>query len=104
MLHGCGFVIRFDKMELVPGVLVAPMHVMNQNTMNETGRILGKDWLTHDQSCMWGSDSLVNIRVMKGNLLTCRCGVCLKRLIRKAPRKSLKQPFRTVGMYNNALD
>jgi hypothetical protein len=68
-------------MELIPGVLMAPMIITNQNTIDETGRIIEKDRLAHDQSYMWGSDSLVNSRIMKDDLSPYRFGSCLKRLI-----------------------
>ena len=65
-------------MELIPGVLMAPMNITNQNTIDKTGRIIGKDWLTHNQSYKWASNSSVNSRAVKDTLLPCRFGACLK--------------------------
>ena len=58
------------------------MNIMNQNTIDEHGRIVGKDRLTHDQSYEWsGSGTSVNSRVEKERLLPCRFGACIKRII-----------------------
>eukprot|EP00957_Ditylum_brightwellii_P140428 10699504-Ditylum_brightwellii.AAC.1 len=46
---------------------------MKQNTIDETGRIVEKDRLTHDQSCEWSGGKLVNSRVDKDALLPCIC-------------------------------
>ena len=54
VMYGWGLVLSLDNMKLVPGILVAPMNIMNQNTSNETGQIIGKDRLTHNQSYKWG--------------------------------------------------
>ena len=57
MKYGYGLVLPLDKIKLIPGVLMAPMNIMNQNTINETWQIIGKDRLTHDQSYKWGSET-----------------------------------------------
>jgi hypothetical protein len=67
--HGYGLVLPLDKMKLIPGVLMAPMNIINQNTIDETGKIIVKDRLTHDQSYKWGSETSVNSRVRKEELL-----------------------------------
>jgi hypothetical protein len=48
ILHGHGPVLPLDNMELIPGVLVALMNITNQDTINNTIQIIGKDWLTHN--------------------------------------------------------
>jgi hypothetical protein len=44
---------------------MAPMNIMAQNTINELGRIVPKDRLTHDQSWKWSSGTSVNSRIKK---------------------------------------
>ena len=61
--YGYGLVLSLDKMKFIPGVLMAPMNIVNQNTINKTGQIIGKCRFTHDQSYKWGSDTSVNSRV-----------------------------------------
>ena len=48
--HGCGLILPLDKIERIPGALLAPMNGMKQNSFDECGRIVEKDRLTHDQS------------------------------------------------------
>ena len=82
--YGYGLVLPLDKIKLIPGVLMAPMNIMNQNTINETGQIIGKDRLTHNQSYKWGSGTSVNNRVQKEELLPCIFGACIKQIIKWA--------------------
>jgi hypothetical protein len=94
--HGYGLVLPLDKMKLIPGVLMAPMNIMNQNTINETGQIIGKDRLTHDQSYKWGSETSVNSRVRKEELLPCRFGACIKRIVNWAVAARRKYPDKRI--------
>ncbi len=57
------------------------MNIMAQNTINEFGWIIPKDWLTHDQSWKWSSGTSVNSRVQKDLLQACRYSFCIQRLI-----------------------
>ena len=72
--YGYALVVPLSKFERIPGALMAPMNIMNQNTIDECGRIIGKDRLTHDQSYKWGSGTSVNSRVEKSELLPCMFG------------------------------
>jgi hypothetical protein len=65
----------------IPGALMAPMNIMEQNTIDESGNIIPKQRLTHDQSFEWSSGTSVNSRVHFDTLLPCRYGGCLRRLI-----------------------
>ncbi len=38
------------KAEKIPGILIDPMNIQKQNTIDEFGRIIPKDRQTHDQS------------------------------------------------------
>jgi hypothetical protein len=46
------------------------MNIQKQNTTNEHGWIMSKDYLTHDQS-----------RVITGELLPCMFGSCIRRIV-----------------------
>jgi hypothetical protein len=53
--------IPLDSVTKVKGLVMAPMNIMAQNTIDEHGRIVPKDRLTHDQSWIWsGSGTSVN--------------------------------------------
>ena len=94
--HGYGLVLPLDKLRRIPGALLAPMNVMKQNTIDEFGRIVEKDRLTHDQSYKWGSGTSANSRVDKGLLLPCKFGAFLKRLMNWAVAARKKHPNRRI--------
>ena len=94
VFHGYGFALPLSKIREIPGVLIAPMNIMKQNTIDEHGRVTEKDRLTHDQSYEWSSGSSVNSRVDKGVLLPCRFGACLKRLMNWAVAARRMHPGR----------
>jgi len=79
--HGYAVAFPLSKAHLIPGVLIAPMNIMHQNTIDETGRIVEKERLTHDQSYIFGSGTSVNSRVRADELMPCMYGACLRRLI-----------------------
>ena len=65
--HGFGLVLPLDRLDRIPGALLAPMNATQQNTIDEHGRIMEKDRLTHDPSYEWSSGTSVNSRVKKRN-------------------------------------
>ena len=81
VVHGYGLVLTLSKIDRIPGVLLAPMNVMTQNKIDEHRRIVEKYRLNHDKSYKWRSGTSVNSRVDKDDLLPCRFGACLKRLM-----------------------
>ncbi len=93
---GFGLVIPLSTVNNIPGALIAPMNIMEQNTIDEHGTIIPKQHLTHDQSFKWTSGTSVNSRVNFTKCLPCGYGACLQRLInfmvaahRKYPDKRL---------------
>jgi hypothetical protein len=61
--QGYGLVLPLYKVKRIPGVPMAPMNIVNQNTINEHGQIVGKNRLTRDQSYKRGSETSVNSMV-----------------------------------------
>jgi hypothetical protein len=53
--YGYSIPIPLKSIKLIPGLEMAPMNVMAQNTIDKLGRIVPKDRLTHDQSWKWSS-------------------------------------------------
>jgi hypothetical protein len=58
--YGFGLTIPFSMAHSIQGVLLALMNIMKQNTIDEQGRIIPMDRLTHDQSYAWRSGTSVN--------------------------------------------
>ena len=96
VLFGYGLVLPLESLRAIPGALLAPMNTMKQNTIDEHGRIIEKDRLTHDESYTWGSGTSVNSRVVKDSLLPCRFGACLKRLMNWAVAARKKYPNKRI--------
>ncbi len=57
------------------------MNIMAQNTIDELGRIIPKDRLTHDQSWKWSYGTLVNSRVGQELLQECRYGFFIRQIV-----------------------
>ena len=73
--------LPLDKIAQIPGVLLAPLNIQAQNTINERGEIIPQNQLTHDQSWKWQSGTSVNSRVNTDELMPCYFGQALRRLI-----------------------
>ena len=79
--YGYSLPVPLQKVSKMPGAILAPMNIQTQNTIDEHGKIIEKDRLTHDQSFEWKHGGSVNMRVIKERLLPCMFGKCLSRLI-----------------------
>jgi hypothetical protein len=79
--RGFAIPLPLSKIIQIPGILLAPLNIQAQNTINERGEIIPKNRLTHDHSWKWQSGSSVNSRVIKEELMTCYFGRALRRLI-----------------------
>jgi len=78
--HGYAVTFPLSKAVSIQGISLAPMNIMHQNSIDESGRIVEKDQLTHDQSFMFGLETSVNSRARTDNMLPCMYGACLRRL------------------------
>ena len=92
VVHGYGLPLPLPKLSRIPGVVLAPMNIQAQNTINEFGQIIEKDRLTHDQSFDFSPDSSVNSRVVWDDLPPVRYGQCMRRIINKAVATRRKYP------------
>ena len=79
--YGYSVPIHLTSVTKIPGLEMAPMNIMAQNTIDELGRVVPKDRLTHDQSWKWGSGTSVNSHVQRELLQECRYGFCIQRII-----------------------
>ncbi len=78
---GYAIPLLLDSINKIPGVLLAPLNIIWQNTIDEHGPVIKKDWLTHYQSYCWDSATLVNSCVKWKELVPCLFGAVLKQLI-----------------------
>ncbi len=76
----------------IPELCTAPMIIMAQNMIDELGRIVPKDRLTHDQSWKWSSSTSVNSCVQKELLQACHYGFCIHQLVNWAVAARRKHP------------
>jgi hypothetical protein len=89
--------LPLQKAKLIPDLLFNPMNIQNQNTIDETSKIVDKERLTHNQSYKWGgSRTLVNSRTIKELLMPCMYGTCLKGLIDWTVATRRKHPNRWI--------
>jgi hypothetical protein len=84
--------VPLSSIQLIPGLVMAPMNIMEQNTIDKFGWIIQKDRLTHDQSWKWSSGTSVNSGVWKELLHACQYGFCICRLINWAIAARKKYP------------
>jgi len=95
--YGYCIPLPLRKAKQIPQLLFAPMNIQRQNTIDETGKIIDKERLTHDQSYKWsGSGTSVNSRIIKEALMPCMYGTCLKRIINWTVAARRKYPGRRI--------
>lgn len=95
--YGYAFPIPLNAVTRVPGLLMAPMNIAPQNTIDETGKIISKDRLTHNQSYKWkSSGTSVNSRIRKHELLPCMFGHAIRRIINWIVTARLRFPNRKI--------
>jgi hypothetical protein len=80
VIHGYSLPIPLSSIKSIPGLVMAPINIMAQNTINENGQIIPKDQLTHNQSWQGSSKMSVNSRTKKELLQACRFGFCIRRI------------------------
>ena len=92
VVRGFALPLPLDKIKKVPGVLLAPLNIQLQKTINKRGKIIPKNRLTHNQSWEWQSGTSVNSHVDTSKLMPCYFGSALKQIINwaVAARKNIQ--------------
>ena len=90
--RGFALPLPLYKIKKIPGVLIAPLNIQLQKTINERGEIIPKHRMTHDQSWTWQSKTSVNSRVDEEQLMPCYFGQAMKRIINWAVAVRKKNP------------
>ena len=88
--------LSLDKAQKIPGILLTPMNIQKQNTINKLGQIVEKDCLTHNQSYKWLSGMSVNSHMNMEELLLCMFGTCIKKIVNWAVSARQKFPKSTI--------
>jgi hypothetical protein len=60
--YRCSLHVPLSSVQSILGLMMAPMNIMEQNTIDKFGQIIPKDRLTDDQSWKWSSGTSVNSR------------------------------------------
>ena len=91
--HGFALPLPLEKISRIRGVLLAPLNIASQDTIDEQGKCIPKKRLTHDQSYIFnGSGTSVNSRVDKTKLTPCLFGWAIRRLTHWIVSARLKYP------------
>ena len=79
----CGWQLPLPRhlISKLPGVVIAPLGLVSQSTINSRGEHVPKHRLTHDQSFNFTPGSSVNSRVIVDVLTPCCYGTALRRFI-----------------------
>ena len=95
--HGYALPLPLDKITRIPGICMAPLNIQPQWTINELGKIVAKDRLTHDQNfVLTKSGTSVNSRMDTDLLQQCKFGKCLLRLINCTVAARQKYPNKRI--------
>jgi hypothetical protein len=78
--RGYNLPLPINKAMEIPGLLLNPMGIEHQNTINALGEIVDKKRLTHDTSFGFEGIPAHNKRLHLDQLVGCKFGWCLKRI------------------------
>jgi hypothetical protein len=103
VVHGFALPLLLPKIKNIKGALLAPLNIQAQHSINEMGRIVVKDCLTHNQSYKWTQSQMsVNSRTKKDKLLPCVYGGVVRRLVNWAVTACRRYP--TTRIYATKID
>ncbi len=96
--HGYSLPLPLQKIHLLPGILLAPMNIVEQDTIDEHGNTIPKFRLTHDQSFKFenGSNTSLNSRLFREELHPCYFGWVIRRLVNWIVAARRKHPNRRI--------
>ena len=82
VIHGYCLPFPLSAIKSIPGAIVSPLKIAEQNTINKRGEIIPSKRLTHNQSMLYkSSNTSVHSRVIKEKLPPIMYGHALLRLI-----------------------
>jgi hypothetical protein len=96
--HGFNLPLPLPMAHLIPGILVSPMNIATQNTIDYLGNIVPKDRLTHDHTMQFFERSSINSRSNLADHEPCHFGHALDRFFHLLVHLRLKHPTRRIMM------
>ena len=93
---GYSLLLPLEAATQIRDALIAPHNVIEQNTITETGEIVEKLRLTHNQSKVFSSSTSVNGRVNKDALQDCIYGFCITRMVHYILALQRLHPFKRI--------
>ena len=97
MTHGFSFIIPLEKVKSLKRIIVAPINIAEQKTVNERGEIIDKKRLTHNQSfCGLVSGTSVNSRIIEERLQGLMYARCLTQILHNIISLRKKYPNRRI--------
>lgn len=94
--HGFNMPLPLSMARRIPGLLISPMNIAKQNTIDENGSIIQKDRLTHDHSMEFSPKSSINSRSRLEDHEPCHFGHALNRLFHIIVELRRKHPTRRI--------
>jgi hypothetical protein len=79
--RGFAFPLPLDKIKNIPSIILAPLSIQLQKTINKRGKIIPKNRLTHNQSWVWQLGTSVNNQVNPERLMPCSFGTAIRQII-----------------------
>jgi hypothetical protein len=96
--HGFNLPLPLAMARRIPGLLISPMNIVRQNTINELGDIVEKDRLTHDHTMEFMPQSSINSRSRMDDHEPCHFGHALQRIFHFLVHLRLKHPTKRIMM------
>jgi hypothetical protein len=81
VIHGYALPILREHAARIPGLLLSPMNIAEQDSISARGEIVAKLRLTHDHSFDFGENSAINSRARLEDLEPAHFGKALRRFI-----------------------
>ena len=101
--HGFSIPIPKESITNIPGALLCPMNVIEQQTISATGEVIEKQRACHDLSFpAEPSKTSVNSRVIDDELPPCKFGYCLLRIVHYIA--TLRQHFPSTPILLQKID
>eukprot|EP00978_Attheya_sp_CCMP212_P039055 scaffold199454_cov24-Attheya_sp.AAC.1 len=103
VFRGYSLPIPLEKVTEIAGAIMAPQNVARQNNIDETGQIIKKDRLTHDQSWMFSSGApSINDRIREDEITPVQFGRTVSHVIHHIV--STRTQHQTKQSYMNKFD
>lgn len=97
VIHGFSLPLPLHRVASIPGILLAPMNIVSQDTIDHNGNTILKHRLTHDQSFAFsGSNTSINSRLRKDELNPCYFGWVVHWLVNCVAAAQQKYPGKRI--------